>query len=567
MPVDSVAHGHGRHGPGSLGRGDLRQPDDAHDGAAASSCAAAAAREKLLDLAAERWKVEARRVLRPREGSSNARRASPIGYGELTRRTKARHGSSPPAPPRRRRRVEGRTGTRARRSTGRDFVTGKHRYASDLVRPGMLHGKVLRAGRRSRRARLGLETSRQRRSPASRSSGTAISSASPRADPASAERALAALEAEVGASPPQPSQQGDLRVLKKSAESSERDCRHGLRKEQGRDRVGGREARADLHRRLHRPRASRAAGRRRGVERRPADGVDRDAAPVCRARRAGRGVSDCAGERARAGARHRFGVRRQAHRRRGARGGAPLEGGRQAGQGRLDTRGRIHVGVFPPGWRHRSLERREARRDDHRLGSSTTPTRARPAIATPYTSPNQTIQFHPVASPLRQGSYRGLAATANHFARESHMDELARARSGWTRSAFRLEEHLPTRASRPSSRRPRTGSSGKAKPAAGADSASPAASRRAATSRPAPRWRWTRRRAGSGPRPRRRGVRVRRGRQPRRPAQPGRGGDRAGRSEARSSRRSVFENGRIANPQLLLLSRARAWATCRRSRS
>ena len=30
-------------------------------------------------------------------------------------------------------------------------------------------------------------------------------------------------------------------------------------------------------------------------------------------------------------------------------------------------------------------------------------------------------------SPLRQGSYRALAATANHFARESHMDELAHA--------------------------------------------------------------------------------------------------------------------------------------------
>ena len=35
--------------------------------------------------------------------------------------------------------------------------------------------------------------------------------------------------------------------------------------------------------------------------------------------------------------------------------------------------------------------------------------------------------FHPAHSPLRQGSYRALAATANHFARESHMDELAHA--------------------------------------------------------------------------------------------------------------------------------------------
>jgi len=46
-------------------------------------------------------------------------------------------------------------------------------------------------------------------------------------------------------------------------------------------------------------------------------------------------------------------------------------------------------------------------------------------IRTLYDIPNQKIEFHPVRSPLRQGSYRALAATANHFARESHMDELA----------------------------------------------------------------------------------------------------------------------------------------------
>jgi len=44
-----------------------------------------------------------------------------------------------------------------------------------------------------------------------------------------------------------------------------------------------------------------------------------------------------------------------------------------------------------------------------------------------YEIPNQRIIFHEVNSPLRQGSYRALAATANHFARESHMDELAHA--------------------------------------------------------------------------------------------------------------------------------------------
>lgn len=46
-------------------------------------------------------------------------------------------------------------------------------------------------------------------------------------------------------------------------------------------------------------------------------------------------------------------------------------------------------------------------------------------IQVKYDFPNQNIQFHDTKSPLRQGSYRGLAATANHFAREVHIDELA----------------------------------------------------------------------------------------------------------------------------------------------
>jgi nicotinate dehydrogenase subunit B len=48
-------------------------------------------------------------------------------------------------------------------------------------------------------------------------------------------------------------------------------------------------------------------------------------------------------------------------------------------------------------------------------------------IRTYYDIANQRIVFHPTKYPLRQGSYRALAATANHFARESHMDELAHA--------------------------------------------------------------------------------------------------------------------------------------------
>jgi CO/xanthine dehydrogenase Mo-binding subunit len=46
-------------------------------------------------------------------------------------------------------------------------------------------------------------------------------------------------------------------------------------------------------------------------------------------------------------------------------------------------------------------------------------------IETPYDVANQLVQYHFVPLVLRCGSYRGLAATANHFARETHMDELA----------------------------------------------------------------------------------------------------------------------------------------------
>jgi isoquinoline 1-oxidoreductase len=50
-------------------------------------------------------------------------------------------------------------------------------------------------------------------------------------------------------------------------------------------------------------------------------------------------------------------------------------------------------------------------------------------LPTPYVVANQRVVFHASDSPLRQGSYRGLAATANHYAREMHMDAIARALS------------------------------------------------------------------------------------------------------------------------------------------
>lgn len=47
------------------------------------------------------------------------------------------------------------------------------------------------------------------------------------------------------------------------------------------------------------------------------------------------------------------------------------------------------------------------------------------AIDCPYAVPGARAEFHRANSPLRQGSYRGLASAFNNFARESFIDELA----------------------------------------------------------------------------------------------------------------------------------------------
>jgi isoquinoline 1-oxidoreductase subunit beta len=58
-------------------------------------------------------------------------------------------------------------------------------------------------------------------------------------------------------------------------------------------------------------------------------------------------------------------------------------------------------------------------------------------LDTPYNTGKKNCRFVPSDSPLRQSSYRALAATANNFARESFMDELAAA-AGMDPLDFRL---------------------------------------------------------------------------------------------------------------------------------
>lgn len=104
--------------------------------------AAAAAREALLDLAAEELKVD-RESLVCRDGQVVSGSKS-VTYGELASKMPA--GRAIPSG------IEIKSprdwtvlGTAVRKVNGREIVTGRHAYSADQVRPGMLHAKVLRA--------------------------------------------------------------------------------------------------------------------------------------------------------------------------------------------------------------------------------------------------------------------------------------------------------------------------------------------------------------------------------------------------------------------------------------
>lgn len=105
--------------------------------------AGATARELLLDLAAATWNVD-RNTLRIEAGVVH----DPAGnrtatYGELARDRQIRRiaNDEQPLTPTADWKIAGQA---AAKVNGRAFVTGQHRYASDMALPQMVHGKILR---------------------------------------------------------------------------------------------------------------------------------------------------------------------------------------------------------------------------------------------------------------------------------------------------------------------------------------------------------------------------------------------------------------------------------------
>ena len=383
---------------------------------------AAAARQILVEIAAQRWRV-APATLTTADGKvTDSQNARSLAYGELTRgerlvKTVSSEESLTPAP-------EWKiAGTPVSKAEGRDFVTGKHKYPSDITRPEMMFGAVLRPdGFNATLASL--DTRAAERLPGVKvvHDGDFIGLVAP--DALVAQHGLSAIQAKWNV-PAQPSNQGLFAYLKNNPESGGDD---------GPQHVSGSVAQAmagaDLKLKeqytvayiAHAPLEPRAA---------VAEWTDGKLTVWT-------------------GTQRPFGVRDELAQ---AFHLSPAQvrviqpdmgsgyGGKHTGEAAIEA-ARLAKAAGKPVkvvWTRREeftwayfrpaglIEiKAGARRDGTLVAWQCHNYNSGPAaIGTPYNVANQLIQYHAVKSPLRQGSYRGLASTANHFARESHMDGMA----------------------------------------------------------------------------------------------------------------------------------------------
>jgi nicotinate dehydrogenase subunit B len=413
--------------------------------------AAATARRWLLDRAASRWEVDAGEleihggIVESRDRGRSAR------FGELVageRHLAFAEGDAATVDPRRWRTA----GRVAARVAVADIVAASTRYTSDLTRPGMLHGRILRPPTVG--ATLGsVDLSRAEAMAGVEAvhDGSFVGVAAP--DPILADAALAAIDAE-WLETPQPSEMdladhlrthpveeqgwegayrhetGDVDAAFRSASLRldatyttayiahvPLECRVALAEWEaweGRDDADGGgsdgEGRVTIWTGTQRP-----FGVREEVA--EALGISEERVRIVVAPTGGGYGGKHLGEAAIEAARLARAARRPVKVRWSRREEFNWAYFRPAAV--IDVRGALDAGGRLAAWEFRNVNSGPA------------------AIATPYAVPNQRIEYQPAASPFRQGSYRALAATANNFARESHMDELAH-RAGVDPLAFRL---------------------------------------------------------------------------------------------------------------------------------
>jgi isoquinoline 1-oxidoreductase len=396
---------------------------------------AAAARQLLIDMAAERLKVDATLLTAADGRVTDSQSTRSITYGSLTRGEKlvkviAGEEALTKA-------VDWKVAGKAMaKAEGRDFVTGKHKYPSDITRPEMLFGAVLRADGFNATL-VSMDTTAAEKLPEVKvvRDGEFTGVIAP--DSFTAQRGVAAIQAK-WAVPAQPSNQGLFEYLKANPEAGQ---------DEGPQHVSGSvkdallgadvkvEERYTIAYIAHAPLEPRAA------------------------------VAEWNGDKLTVwtGTQRPFGVRDELAQAFHLSASAVRViqpdmgsgyGGKHTGEAAIEAARLARVAGKPVKvvWTRSEemtwayfrpaglIEIKAGARHDgtlvawehHNYNSGPA------AITTPYNVANQLIQYHPSNSPLRQGSYRGLASTANHFARECHMDAIAHA-AGIDSLEFRLK--------------------------------------------------------------------------------------------------------------------------------
>lgn len=395
---------------------------------------AVAGREMLVEMAAQRWNTDAAKLVARDGRVKNPDGSKSLSYGELTRGealVKTVEGD-PPLTPATEWKI---AGTPVPKADGRDFVTGKHQFPSDIVRPGMLFGAVLRP--------QGFNATLQTMDtgPAEKIAGVKVVrdgdfTGVVAGDPFTARQAVTAIQAKWNV-PDQQGNQGLFEYLKNNPEGG------GSGPEHQSGSVGQAYANAEVKLEsqytaeyiAHTPLEPRAAvaewnngkltvwtGTQRpfGVQEelmkefhlspQQARVIQPDMGSGYGGKHTGEAAMEAARLAKAAGKPMKVVWTREEE----------FTWAYVRPAGLIEIKAGARRDGTLVAWEH------------HNYNSGPS------AIGTPYEIENQLIQFHPAKSPLRQGSYRGLAATANNFARESHMDEIAHA-AGIEPLAFRMK--------------------------------------------------------------------------------------------------------------------------------
>ena len=399
--------------------------------------AAATAREILIDQAAARWTVD-RGQISMRNGRVVASDGRSLSFGELTRgqRLSGVVAADPATTPVDRWAVRG---TTVRKVDGRHFVTGQHDFVSDLVRPDMLHGVILRPSAiGATLASIDDSRAREMRGVTIVRDGDLVGVVA--RTERDARRGALAIRAEWRPRADQPSSSTIYDHLRRTGGGGGRGSAPIVIGDAGRARTGAArvfDATYHIPYIAHVPLEPRAAvaewsdgrltvwtGTQRpfGVRtelanafRLPEDRV-RVIVPDMGSGYGGKHTGDVAVEAARLARAAGKPVRLIWTR------AEEFAWGYFRPAGVIDVKAAVTAAGQLIAWEF----------DNWNSGTA--------GIRTPYEIANQRIAFHPSDSPLKQGSYRGLAATANHYVREMHMDAIARG-LGADPVAFRLQ-HL-----------------------------------------------------------------------------------------------------------------------------